>query len=1037
MSTRCILLAAHCLIALIVVPAPTRAEPLPPKLYANLQWRMIGPFRGGRTVGASGVAGKPNVFYIGVNNGGVWKTTDYGHVWEPIFDDQQTGSIGALAVAPSNPDILYVGSGEGLQRPDLSTGDGVYKSTDGGKSWKNMGLRDGQQISAILVDPADPDRLFVAVLGHPYGANEERGVFRSTDGGKTWKKVLYKDENTGAVALAFDPTNPKTIFADLWAARQGPWENGQWRGDGSGLFKSTDGGETWTQLTNGLPTTKQGLGRIGFAIAPSDPKRMYATVDAPKLGGIYRSDDAGDSWERINDEARLWGRGDDFAEVRVDPKNKDRVYMANTSTYRSSDGGKTFTAFKGAPGGDDYHTLWINPDNPDIILLAGDQGAVVTVNGGKSWSSWYNQPTAQFYHVITDNQFPYWVYGGQQESGSAGVASRGNDGKITFRDWHPVGVEEYGYVAPDPLHPNLIYGGKASCYDRNTGQVQDVSPEALRSGKYRFLRTAPILFSPVDPHILYLAGNVLFKTTNGGQSWDIISPDLSREQPEVPESIGIYRNAEMAKMPRRGVIYTVAPSYKNVDTLWAGTDDGLIHLTRDGGKTWKEVTPPGLTAWSKVSLMDAGRFDADTAYAAVNRIRLDDQRPHIYRTHDGGKTWKEIVRGLPDNAPVNVVREDPVRRGLLFAGTERAVFVSFDDGDNWQPLRLNMPATSIRDLVIHDDDVVVGTHGRSFWILDNITPLRQLDEKVADAENYLFQPQTAYRVRWNLNTDTPLPPDEPTGKNPPDGAIIDYYLKDAAKTPITLAIFDDHDKLVRRFSSTDKAEVVAEKALDIPTYWIRLTQILSAEAGAHRFVWDLHYPPPEGVNRAYPIAAVLHDTPSEPRGPWAMPGPYTVRLTVGGKTLDQKLIVKMDPRVNPREGLNQQFALSMQCYDGVRQAQEAVDEVRKLRVQWKDAQEKTNVDAERKALASLEEKAAVLVGVERGRRERRAGARGAPTFGRAKEEMLRLLDILQGADATPTTQAIAACREAQETLAKLLEEWKKLKHEASAIEPTE
>jgi photosystem II stability/assembly factor-like uncharacterized protein len=1034
MSVRCILLAAHILVVSIALPMPTRADLLPTKFYANLQWRMIGPFRGGRTVGAMGVPGKPNVFYIGVNNGGVWKTTDYGHVWTPIFDDQPTGSVGALAVAPSNPDVLYVGSGEGLQRPDLSTGDGVYKSTDGGKTWKNMGLRDGQQISAIIVDPADPDRVFVAVLGHPYGANEERGVFRTMDGGKTWKKVLYKDENTGAVALAFDPSNPKTIYADLWAARQGPWENGQWHGEGSGLFKSTDGGDTWKQLTKGLPTTKEGLGRIGFAIAPSEPKRMYATVDAPKLGGIYRSDDGGESWERVNEEVRLWGRGDDFAEVRVDPKNKDRVYVANTSTYRSTDGGKTFNAIKGAPGGDDYHTIWINPDNPDTILLASDQGAVVTVNGGKTWSSWYNQPTAQFYHVITDNQFPYWVYGGQQESGSAGVASRGNDGQITFRDWNPVGVEEYGYVAPDPLHPNLIYGGKATCYNRNTGQVQDVTPEAIRSGKYRFLRTAPILFSPVDPHVLYLAGNVLFKTTNGGHSWDVISPDLSREQPEVPESIGIYRNAEMAKMARRGVIYTVAPSYKDAATLWAGTDDGLIHITRDGGKTWKDVTPPGLTAWSKVSLMDAGRFDADTAYAAVNRIRLDDQRPHIYRTQDGGKTWKEIVHGLPDNAPVNVVREDPVRKGLLFAGTERAVFVSFNDGDDWQSLRLNMPATSIRDLVIHDDDVVVGTHGRSFWILDNITPLRQIDEKVTAGDSHLFQPQSAYRVRWNLNTDTPLPPEEPAGKNPPDGAMIDYYLKETTKTPVTLEILDSDMKVVRRFSSSDQPEPVAEKELDVPTYWIRPSQILSAEAGAHRFVWDLRYAPLARINRSYPIAAILHDTASEPRGPWVMPGRYTVKLTVGEKTIVQPMTVKMDPRVRTApEGLKQQFELSMQCYEDLGHAQSTVQEIRKLRAELKEAREKAKDDAARKEIAKLEEQTAQLEGVERGRRERRTGSAVAPTLGRAKEEMLRLLEILQGADVTPTTQAVRGCEQAHSMLAKLLDDWKALKTEASAI----
>src|SRR5262249_44333825 len=460
----------------------------------------------------------------------------------------------------------------------------------------------GQQIPALLIDPRDPDRVFVAVLGHPYGANPERGVYRTPDGGKTWTKVLGKDDNTGAVALAFDPADAQTVYAVLWEARQGPWENGSWQGPGSGLYKSVDGGSTWRPLTKGLPTAEQRLGRIGIAVAPSDPQRLYAMVDAPQLGGIYRSDDAGESWRRVNSEPRVWGRGSDFAEVKVDPKNKDLVYVANTSVYRSADGGQTFTAFKGAPGGDDYHTIWINPDDPQILLLASDQGAVVSVNGGQTWSSWYNQPSAQFYHVITDNQFPYWVYGGQQESGSAAVLSRGPHGQITFRDWHPVGVGEYGYVAPDPLNPHLIYGGKVTRFDRNTGQVQDVAPEALRSGKYRFLRTAPLLFSPVDPHVLFLGGNVLFRTTDGGQRWEVISPDLSRERPEVPESVGVYRTPEMARQPRRGVIYTVAPSYKEADTIWAGTDDGLIHVTHDGGKTWKDVTPAGLTAWRQVSL---------------------------------------------------------------------------------------------------------------------------------------------------------------------------------------------------------------------------------------------------------------------------------------------------------------------------------------------------------------------------------------------------------------------------------------------------
>ncbi len=566
------------------------------------------------------------------------------------------------------------------------------------------------------------------------------------------------------------------------------------------------------------------------------------------------------------------------------------------------------------------------------MLVAGDQGAVVTVNGGATWSSWYNQPTAQFYHVVTDNRFPYWVYGGQQESGSAGVSSRGNDGQITHHDWHSVGAEEYAYIAPDPLNPDIIYGGKVEKFDRRTGQVQEVGPQLGRGGKYRFLRTAPLLFSPTDPHVLYLAGNVLFQTTNGGHSWDAISPDLSREAPTVPESIGIYRTPAMAKQPRRGVIYTVAPSYKDAKTIWAGTDDGLIHVTHDAGKTWTNVTPPELTAWSKVSLIDAGRFDANSAYAAINRIRLDDQKPHIYRTHDGGKTWTKIVRGLPENAPVNSVREDPVRKGLLFAGTERAVFVSFNDGDDWQPLRLNMPATSIRDLVIHDSDLVVGTHGRSFWILDDMSPLRELTPKVIDDDVHLFRPATAYRVRRSVNTDTPLPPDEPTAPNPPDGAVIDYHLKLAYLVPVTLEIIDASGKLVRRFASNDAPAKVDPQSLVIAPEWVRPPQVLSAAAGMHRFVWDLHYAPPPGSRRSYPISAVYHDTPSEPMGPLVMPGTYTVRLTAGGQKHEQPLVIKMDPRVvTPPAGLRRQFELSMQCYDGLQLANSTAGQIRSLR----------------------------------------------------------------------------------------------------------
>lgn len=899
------------------------------KIFDAMKWRMIGPHRGGRTVGAVGVPQQPNVFYIGVNNGGVWKTTDYGRTWKPIFDDQPTGSIGDVAVAPSNPNVIYVGSGEGIQRPDLSVGDGIYKSTDAGKTWTHLeGLRDAQQIGGLAIDPTNENRVFVAALGHPYGPNTERGVYRTTNGGKTWERVLYKDENTGAVQVTIDPKNPNVVYADLWAARQGPWENGAWQGKESGLYKSTDSGNTWHKLTNGLPTYEQGLGRIGFCIAPSNSNRLYATVDAPQGGGVFRSDDAGENWQMVSQDGRIWGRGSDFAEVKVHPNNPDIVFSADVDTWKSTDGGKTWSAFRGAPGGDDYHRLWINPNNPDIMLFAADQGAIITVNGGETFSSWYNQPTAQFYHVSTDNAFPYNVYGGQQESGSACVSSRGNDGQITFREFHPVGVEEYGYVAPDPFDPNIIYGGKVTRFDKRTGQTQNIAPEAVRSGKYRFIRTAPVLFSPIDNKTLYFAGNVLFKTANGGNSWEVISPDLTRKTfDKIPESVGIYTTEDMKKMPLRAVIYTVAPSPLDMNLIWAGTDDGLIQVTKDGGKNWSNVSPASLTEWSKVSIVEASHFDTKTAYAAINRIRCDDMKPHIIRTRDGGKTWQEIVNGLP-NDPINTVKEDPKRKGLLFAGSERAVYVSFDDGDNWQTLRLNMPATSIRDLVIKDDDLVVGTHGRGFWILDDISPLR--DVKVSNLnENYLFKPQTATRVRWSTYTDTPLPQEEPTGQNPPDGAIINYNLSGNVSGDVTLEIFDANGKSVRKYSSSDKPYTIPD--LNIPLYWIRPQQMLSASTGSHRFVWDLHYKPLD-TPPSFPISAVYQNTAPNPTSPWVMTGNYTVKLTVNGQVFSQPLKIQIDPRVKTsEEKLKQIHDLSLVCYEGRLKARAAIVESEEFR----------------------------------------------------------------------------------------------------------
>jgi photosystem II stability/assembly factor-like uncharacterized protein len=958
--------------------------PVSPDLFREMPWRMIGPFRGGRTVAAAGVPGQRGLFYIGVCNGGVFRTTDYGLTWVPIFDGQPTQSIGSIAVAASDPNVLYVGSGEGLQRPDLSVGDGVYRSTDAGKSWKHLGLRDGQQIPAISVDPRDPKSLLVAVLGHPYGANEERGIFRSTDGGDTFRKVLYRDENTGAIALARDPSDPDVLYAALWESRQGPWENGEFSGPGSGLHKSTDGGRSWRKTGKGLPTFEQGLGRIGMTVAPGDPKRLYAVVEADdRHNGLYRSDDAGESWRRVNAEERVNGRASDFAEVKVDPRNADVVWVANTTTYRSTDGGTTFTAVKGAPGGDDYHTIWIDPLDPRVMLLAADQGATITVNGGETWSSWYNQPTAQLYHVSTDDRFPYRVYGAQQESGSVGIASRGDDGAITFRDWLPVAAEEWGYVAPDPLNPDVVYGGKLTRFSHATKDAQDVSPEPVRSGKYRFLRTAPVVFSAADPRILYYAAQVLFRTSDGGRHWEIISPDLSREAPGVPASVGVYRKPGLEaslRESRRGVIYTVAPSPRDGGLIWAGTDDGLIHVTRDGGRSWANVTPPALTPWSKVSMLEASPHESWTAYAAVNRFRLDDLRPHVYRTRDFGKSWTEITRGLPTNAPVNAVRADPVRRGLLYAATERGVGVSFDDGDSWTSLQVNLPATSVRDLVVHGDDLVVGTHGRSFWILDDVTPLRQLTGAVTSAHVHLFAPQTATRVRRSRNTDTPLPPEEPAGENPPDGAMLTYWLGAAPRGPVTLEILDPHGDIVRRYSSAGPPRP-DDAGLKIASYWIRRPRAVSAEPGLHRFVWDFRYPDPEAGEREYPISAIPRDTPRGPQGPLAVPGLYTVRLSVDGTALEQPLSVRMDPRIpTSSDGLGAQLALARRIAALLTRTGEAL-----------------------KSARALPEKA----------KER---AKLLEELGKLDRDLTTLYGVVESSDAAPTPQAVLATEDLEKAL---------------------
>ena len=1001
-----VLLAASVAVAasLPLDVSPAAAQSAPGR-FAELTWRNIGPFRAGRTKAATGVPQQPNLFYIAAVNGGAWKTTDYGRTWTPIFDGQPSGSIGALAVAPSDPNVIYIGSGEGLQRPDLSTGDGIYKSTDAGKSWTHLGLRDGQQIPQIVIDPRNPDRLFVAVLGHPYGPNAERGLYRSLDGGRSFTKVLGEDENTGAIDIVMAPNDPNTLYAALWEARQGPWENGVWQGSGTGLFKSTDGGDNWTPIMNGLPTPADGLGRIGIAVSPSRPQRLYITIDAEARSGIYRSDDAGASWTKTSTDERVHNRGSDFAEVKVDPKNADIVYSASIVTWKSVDAGVTWKMIRGAPGGDDYHRIWINPDNTDIILIASDQGAIITVNGGESWSSWYNQPTAQFYHVTTDHSWPYRVCGGQQESGSACVQSRGNDGQITYREWRPVGTEEYGYVAPDPLDPNIMYGGKVTKFDYRTGQTQNVAPKPFRSADYRMLRTAPLLFSPVNPRKLYFGANTVWQTIDGGNNWSEISPDLTRRDSIVPPNVGKYANERSATARHPGVVYTIAPSYRRENVIWAGSDDGLIHVTMNGGRSWKDVTPPAIAPWAKISLMDAGHFDTLTAYAAVNTLRLDDLRPHIFRTHDGGRSWTEIVSGIDSGATINVVREDPKQRGLLYAGSETKVWVSFDDGEHWESLQVNMPATSIRDLVIKDDDLVVGTHGRGFWILDDMSPLREVAGLASSTGAHLFKPSLATRVRYSMYTDTPLPVDEPRSPNPPDGATLHYQLPRPASS-LRLEILDATGVVVRRYDQGVNPDPDPRNEGHWPDWWIRPSPVLSASAGLHRFVWDLRYPRPKALSFSYPISAIPGQTVPEPLGPFVAPGRYTVRLTVDGTVLTQPLVVRMDPRVRtPAAGIQAQHALAVRLWTGINAAADGIARARELQAAARTAGNS----------ARAQELDAVIGGGGR-----RFGGGGGTSLTSVSGSLTQLLDTVDGADYSPTTQVRAAAASMLRTLDTLL-----------------
>lgn len=1005
------------------------------KLYSGIEWRLIGPFRAGRVTAVAGISGDVSTYYMGTPGGGVWKTTNGGVVWTPIFDDAHVASIGALALAPSDPNIIYVATGE------QTNGNGVYKSTDAGKSWTNVGLRDTKILNSIVVDPKDPNIVFVGAAGGQQ-PSEARGVFRTTDGGKNWERVLFKDDSMGIADIALDPTNHKVLYAAMWRAEQGFFgseSDKKKEGPDAAIYKSTDQGKTWKQLSGGdLPADH--MGRIGLAVAPGNKgRRVFAIMTQ----GLFRSDDAGATWQRITTDPRVIGSWY-FARVFTDPKNADIVYVMQTALYRSTDGGKTFTAYRGAPGGDDYHHMWIDPTNTQRMILGVDQGATITVDGGKTFTPWYNQATGQFYHVTTDDRFPYIAYAEQQDSGTVAVPSRSDYGRISYRDWFSVGGFEFGYIAPDPRDANTVYAtgwfGTIVRYDRVTGQINFVF---VPGEKYRSF-APPMQFSPQDKQTLYMGTQFVMKTSDRGTTWKEISPDLTRK-PEISgegkkgggEEEEFEGDAEQA-VAVKGMISALSLSTVRDGHIWVGTGNGLVHVTRDGGANWQNVTPAGLPDKTQIVMIDASHHDPETAYMAV-KVKKDDH-PYFYRTHDGGKSWQLIVNGLPDAMFARVIREDPVRRGLLYAGTENGVYVSFDDGGHWSSLQLNLPTASMRDLAVHGNDLVVATFGRSLWVLDDLSPLRQFGPQVTSGDAHLFQPAEAIRWRWDNNQETPLPPEVPTGDNPPEGAIFDYYLKSVPADEITLTINDLQGNVIRRYSS--KAQPAKdEMPRNVPDYWLAPAPVLPARQGLNRFAWDLRYPDPPALRYGYfgeKLAyqeftltdhAVPGLTPHQmPQGALVVPGEYEAVLSVAGKTYRQKITVKMDPRIKVSQAeLEAQFRLKQKLSEAMAETVARYGDVAATKKEVSDRQKALDHNAMAKDVRdALDTLAKELDALE-------TGTDDAPGFGVLNREVARLATMVEEGDSAPSATIVAASEDNFASLEKVQARWQKIKTERVAL----